>query len=76
MGFVRKGRVRRHKICPGGVFVIELDDLQDKRLDQLEQRLLLIEQTLIEVKGMLRVVKGLAVGVAGIVGLNVHSILV
>jgi hypothetical protein len=56
--------------------MIELDDLQDKRLDQLEQRLLLIEQTLIEVKGMLRVVKALAVGVAGIVGLNVHSILV
>jgi len=56
--------------------MIELDTIQDKRLDQLEQKLMLIEQTMIEVKGMLRVVKGLAVGVAGVVGLNVHQILV
>jgi hypothetical protein len=54
---------------------VQADELQDKRLDNLEQRLVLLEQTLIEVKGMLRVVKALAIGVAGVLGLNVHQIM-
>jgi len=54
---------------------VQADELQDKRLDNLEQRLLLLEQTLIEVKGMLRVVKGLSIAVAGVLGLNVHQIM-
>lgn len=54
---------------------IQADELQDRRLDNLEQRLVLIEQTLIEVRGMLRVVKGLALGVAGVLGLNIQQIM-
>jgi hypothetical protein len=54
---------------------VQADELQDKRLDNLEQRLVLLEQTLIEVKGMLRVVKALAIAVAGVLGLNVHQIM-
>ena len=54
---------------------VQADELQDRRLDNLEQRLLLLEQTLIEVKGMLRVVKALSIGVAGVLGLNVHQLM-
>jgi hypothetical protein len=54
---------------------VAADELQDKRLDNVEQRLVLLEQTLIEVKGMLRVVKALAIAVAGVLGLNVHQIM-
>jgi hypothetical protein len=54
---------------------VAADELQDRRLDNVEQRLVLLEQTLIEVKGMLRVVKALAIAVAGVLGLNVHQIM-
>ena len=54
---------------------VQADELQDRRLDNLEQRLVILEQTLIEVKGMLRVVKALAIGVAGVLGLNVHQLM-
>jgi hypothetical protein len=54
---------------------VAADELQDKRLDNVEQRLVLLEQTLIEVKGMLRVVKALAISAAGVLGLNVHQLM-
>lgn len=54
---------------------IAADELQDKRLDNLEQRLIVIEQTLIEVKGMLKVARGLAIAVAATLGLNVHQLM-
>jgi hypothetical protein len=52
-----------------------IDELQDKRIDNLEQRLVLLEQTLLEVKGMLRAVKTMIIGVAAVLGLNVHQIM-
>lgn len=55
---------------------IKADELQDRRLDALEQRLILVEETLTELKAMLRVVKTLSIGVAGVLGLNVHQLIV
>ena len=52
-----------------------IDEMQDKRIDNLEQRLILLEQTLLEVKGMLRAVKTMIIGVAAVLGLNVHQIM-
>ena len=54
---------------------IQADELQDRRLDNLEQRLIMVEETLTELKAMLRVVKTLSIGVAGLLGLNVHQIM-
>lgn len=54
---------------------IQADELQDKRLDNLEHRLILVEETLTELKAMLRMVKTLAIGVAGVLGLNVHQLM-
>ena len=54
---------------------IQADKLQDRRLDNLEQRLVMVEETLTELKAMLRVVKTLSIGVAGLLGLNVHQIM-
>ncbi len=55
---------------------IAADELQDKRLDTLEQRLVMVEETLTELKAMLRVVKSLSIGVAGLLGLNIHQLVV
>jgi len=52
-----------------------IDEMQDKRIDNLEQRLVLLEQTLLEVKGMLRAVKTMIIVVAAVLGLNVHQIM-
>ena len=54
---------------------IAADELQDRRLDNLEQRLVLVEETLTELKAMLRTLKTLSIGVAGVLGLNVHQLL-
>lgn len=54
---------------------IAADEVQDRRLDNLEQRLIMVEETLTELKAMLRVVKTLSIGVAGLLGLNVHQIM-
>lgn len=54
---------------------VAADELQDRRLDNLEQRLILVEETLTELKAMLRVVKSLSIGVAGLFGLNLHQLM-
>lgn len=53
-----------------------IDDLQDKRIDSLEQRLVLLEAMVLEVKGMLKVARALLIGVAGVLGVNLHQIVV
>lgn len=55
--------------------MIKADEVQDRRLDNLEQRLILVEETLTELKVMLRTLKTLSIGVAGVLGLNVHQLL-
>ena len=55
---------------------IAADELQDKRLDNLEQRLIVIENTIIEVKSMLKVARSLAIAVAASIGLNVHQLMI
>ena len=55
--------------------LIKADEVQDRRLDNLEQRLILVEETLTELKAMLRTLKTLSIGVAGVLGLNVHQLL-
>ncbi len=54
---------------------IRADELQDKRLDALEQRLMIIENTLIEVKALFKMIRALAIGVAGVLGLNLQQIM-
>ena len=54
---------------------IAADELQDKRLDNLEQRLIMVEETLTELKAMLRMLKTLSIAVAGVLGLNVHQLM-
>lgn len=54
---------------------IAADELQDRRLDNLEQRLIMVEETLTELKAMLRMLKTLAIAVGSLVGLNVHQLM-
>jgi hypothetical protein len=54
---------------------IRADELQDRRLDNLEQRLIILEEALIEIKTVVRTLKGLLIGVAGVLGLNVHQLM-
>lgn len=54
---------------------IAADELQDKRLDNLEQRFFYHNKTLTELKAMLRMLKTLSIGVAGVLGLNVHQLM-
>jgi len=54
---------------------VAADDLQDKRLDNLEQRVIIIEEALVELKAMLRVLKSLGIAVAGVLGLNIHQLM-
>ncbi len=54
---------------------IRADELQDRRLDNLEQRLIILEEALIEIKTVVRTLKGLLLGVAGVLGLNVHQLM-
>ena len=55
--------------------LIKADEVQDRRLDNLEQRLIIVEETLTELKTMLRTLKTLSIGVAGVLGLNVHQLM-
>ena len=41
---------------------IRADELQDRRLDNLEQRLIILEEALIEVKTVMKTLKGLLIG--------------
>jgi len=54
---------------------IAADELQDRRLDNLEQRLILVEETLTEMKAMLRMLKTLGIAVGSLIGLNVHQLM-
>jgi hypothetical protein len=54
---------------------VAADDLQDKRLDNLEQRVIMLEEALVELKAMLRVLKSLGIAVAGVLGLNIHQLM-
>ena len=54
---------------------VAADELQDRRLDNIEQRLIMVEETLTELKAMLRMLKTLSIGVAGVLGLNVHQLM-
>ena len=54
---------------------IQADELQDRRLDNLEQRLIMVEETLTELKTMLKMIKTLAIGVGSLIGLNVHQLM-
>ncbi len=54
---------------------IAADELQDKRLDNLEQRVIMLEEALVELKTMLRVLKSLGIAVAGVLGLNIHQLM-
>lgn len=55
---------------------IAADELQDRRLDNLEQRLIMVEETLTELKTMLRMLKTLSIAVGSLVGLNVHQLMI
>lgn len=55
---------------------IAADELQDRRLDQLEQRLIIVEETLTELKAVARTLKALAIGVGSVLGLNLHQLMV
>jgi hypothetical protein len=54
---------------------IAADELQDRRLDNLEQRLIMVEETLTEMKAMLRMLKTLGIAVGSLIGLNVHQLM-
>ena len=54
---------------------VRADELQDRRLDNLEQRLMILEEALIEVKTVMKTLKGLLIAVAGVLGLNVHQLM-
>lgn len=54
---------------------VAADELQDRRLDNLEQRLIMVEETLTELKGVLRTLKALSIGVASVLGLNIHQLM-
>jgi len=54
---------------------IAADELQDRRLDNLEQRLIMVEETLTELKAMLRMLKTLGIAVGSLIGLNVHQLM-
>ena len=55
---------------------IQADELQDRRLDTLEQRLVMVEETLTELKTMLLMLKTLGIGVGSLIGLNVHQLMI
>ena len=55
---------------------IAADELQDRRLDNLEQRVIMVEETLTELKTMLRMLKTLGIGVGSLIGLNVHQLMI
>jgi tetrahydromethanopterin S-methyltransferase subunit G len=54
---------------------VRADELQDKRLDNLEQRVILLEQTLAEIKTVLKVLRPLMIAVGSVLGLNIHQIM-
>jgi hypothetical protein len=54
---------------------IQADELQDRRLDNLEQRLIMVEETLTEMKAMLRMLKTLGIAIGSLIGLNVHQLM-
>lgn len=54
---------------------IAADELQDRRLDNLDQRLTMVEETLTEMKAMLRMLKTLGIAVGSLIGLNVHQLM-
>lgn len=56
--------------------MIELDDLQNTRLDNLEARVQAIEQLVIEVRANARLLKVLAFSIAGLMGLSLQEFVI